>query len=247
MAKKEHEYAFDVKLWAEVRVMAASEEEARKKMEDDLGCLSIEYDNNGIRVESASIEDSGEDELLEVDGEYPDENEEDEDEEDDKDADHASANDATGPAKKPMPEYAFDATVRIAIRVTAATEQDARDLLDRHLDCADANFGTWPNGDPITAEASLRDRPRVYEINDEAYEPLPGDDEECIRCAEDDGAVFERDCITGLWSVSNHKRWTMSKVATLAGAARLYSMVRKWESEKLDEGLKTSSGRLPIA
>jgi hypothetical protein len=75
MAKKEHEYAFDVKLWAIVRVMAASEEKARKKMEEDLGCLSIDYDNNGIRIESASIEDSGEDELIEVDGGYAEDDE----------------------------------------------------------------------------------------------------------------------------------------------------------------------------
>jgi hypothetical protein len=79
MAKKEHEYAFDVKLWAEVRVMAASEEEARKKMAEDLGCLSIGYDNNGVRVESASIEDSGEDEMVEVDGGYAEDIKTDED------------------------------------------------------------------------------------------------------------------------------------------------------------------------
>jgi len=90
-----------------------------------------------------------------------------------------------------MPEYAFDATVRIAIRVNAASEQEARNLLDRHLDCADANFGAWDDGDPILAEASLWDRPRVFEIDGEPYEPLPDDDEDCIRRAEDDGAVFD--------------------------------------------------------
>lgn len=73
-AKKEHEYAFDVKFWATVRVMAASEEAARKKMGEDLGCFSIDYDSNGIRIESASIEDSGEDELIEIDGGYADAN-----------------------------------------------------------------------------------------------------------------------------------------------------------------------------
>jgi hypothetical protein len=75
MAKKEHEYAFDVKFWAMVRVKAASEEAARKKMAEDLGCLPIAYDNNGICIESASIEDSGEDELIEIDGGYADNNE----------------------------------------------------------------------------------------------------------------------------------------------------------------------------
>jgi hypothetical protein len=69
MAKKEREYAFDVKLWAVARVIATSEEEARKKMAEELGCLPVDYDNNDVRVTSASIEDSGEDDLVEVDGE----------------------------------------------------------------------------------------------------------------------------------------------------------------------------------
>jgi hypothetical protein len=140
-----------------------------------------------------------------------------------------------------MPEYAFDATVRIAIRVIATTEQQARNLLDQHLDCAYANFGAWPNGDPITAEASLWDRPRVFEIDKEPYEQRRGGDEDCIRRAEDDGAVFEQDCKTGLWSVSNNKQWTMSNVATLAAAARLYCTVRNWDSEKLGGRTETSA------
>ncbi len=122
-----------------------------------------------------------------------------------------------------MPEYAFDATVRIAIRVCAPTEQDARDLLDQHLDCADANFGAWPNGDPITAEASLWDRPRVYEIDKEPYEPQHGSYEDCIRRAEDDGAVFERDDKNGLWSVrSDDEEWVVTSATSQADAARRY-------------------------
>jgi hypothetical protein len=132
-----------------------------------------------------------------------------------------------------MPEYAFDATVRIAVRVNAPTEQDARVLLDLHLDCADANFGAWPNGHPIVAEASLWERPRVYEIDQEPYEPGHGSDEDCIRRAEDDGAIFKQDYETKLWSVSNNnKQWGIVNVATLAGAARLYCTVRKWEIRK---------------
>ncbi len=121
-----------------------------------------------------------------------------------------------------MPEYAFDATVRIAIRVDAASEQEARNLLDRHLDCANAIFGKWPGGKPIEAEASLWDRPRVYEIDGKPYEPLPDDDEDFIRRAEDDGALFECNRKTGRWSVSNDEQWVVTDVTSQAEAARLY-------------------------
>jgi hypothetical protein len=138
-----------------------------------------------------------------------------------------------------MPEYAFDATVKIALRVVAATEKDARNLLDACFDCADANFGSWPDGSPILAEASLRDRPRVYEIDGEEYEPGHGTDEDCIRRAEDDGAVFKQNCETKLWSVgNNNKLWDITNVATLAGAARMYGVVRKWENQKIRRRLK---------
>jgi hypothetical protein len=132
-----------------------------------------------------------------------------------------------------MSEYAFDVTLKIAIRVDAPTEQDARKLLDRHLDCADANFGAWPSGDPILAEASMWGRPRVYEIDQEAYEPGHGTDEYCIRRAEDDGAVFKQN-ENKLWSVgNNNKLWEITNVATLAGAARVYGAVRRWENQKV--------------
>jgi hypothetical protein len=121
-----------------------------------------------------------------------------------------------------MPEYAFDATVRIAIRVNASTEQEARALLEHHIECATAIFGEWPDGKPIKAEASLWDRPRVFEIDSEPYEPLPDDDEDCIRRAEDDGAMFERNRETGLWSVSNDEQWVLTDVASQADAAHLY-------------------------
>jgi hypothetical protein len=122
-----------------------------------------------------------------------------------------------------MPEFAFDATVRIAIRVNAATEQEARYLLDQHLDCADAVFGKWPGGKPITAEASLRDRPRVSEIDGAHCEPSPDDDEDYIRRAEDDGAVFEYSRETGLWSVrSDDEEWVVTEAPSQAKAARLY-------------------------
>jgi hypothetical protein len=127
-----------------------------------------------------------------------------------------------------MPEYAFDATVRIALRVIAPTEQDARDLLDRLLDCADANFGAWPDGSPILSEASLWGRPRVYEIDGEPYEPSPDDDEDYVRRAEDDGATFEQNRETGLWSVASSDEETIvTGAASQASAARLYCEIMK--------------------
>jgi len=121
-----------------------------------------------------------------------------------------------------MPEYAFDATVKIAIRVNAANEQEARNLLDQHLDCADTIFGKWPSGKPITAEASLYDRPRLFEVDGEPYEPLPDDDEDCIRHAEDDGAAFYRNPETSRWSVSHDEEWVVTDAASQPEAARLY-------------------------
>lgn len=65
-----HEYAFDVKLWACVRVSANSEAEARQKMLDALTCFDVSYAEDGVRLTEASIEDDGEaSELIEVDGE----------------------------------------------------------------------------------------------------------------------------------------------------------------------------------
>jgi hypothetical protein len=65
------EYAFDVKLWAVCRVTASNEATARKKMLDVLDCIDVSYDNDGVKLTEASIEDeSGEtSELIEVDGE----------------------------------------------------------------------------------------------------------------------------------------------------------------------------------
>lgn len=67
MPKKE--YAFDVKLWAVARVTASSETEARKKMAEHLQCIDVGFDAEGIKMTEASIEDSDNDELLEIDGE----------------------------------------------------------------------------------------------------------------------------------------------------------------------------------
>ncbi len=70
---------------------------------------------------------------------------------------------------KPLTEYAFDVKLFATIRVKATSEAEARALLNEHVNAADANFGAWPNGEPITGEASVDDdHPELIEINGEA-------------------------------------------------------------------------------
>jgi hypothetical protein len=51
--------------------------------------------------------------------------------------------------------YTFDVKLLATVRVVAADEPTARAQLRDALDCADANFGAWPDGSPILAEASI--------------------------------------------------------------------------------------------
>lgn len=64
-------------------------------------------------------------------------------------------------------EFAFDVTLTAAFRVNAETEDEAREMLKEHLDSADSNFGAWPDGSPILAEASLGHILDLYEIDNE--------------------------------------------------------------------------------
>lgn len=70
--------------------------------------------------------------------------------------------------KNAMKEYAFDVRLFATIRVNAETVLQARTMLMAALDCADTNFGAWPNGDPITAEASWDGPMDLIEIDGEA-------------------------------------------------------------------------------
>lgn len=65
-------------------------------------------------------------------------------------------------------EFAFDVKLFATFRVTAQTEARARAMLDEALDAADTNFGAWPNGDPILAEASIDGPADLIEIDGEA-------------------------------------------------------------------------------
>lgn len=54
-----------------------------------------------------------------------------------------------------MPTFLIDAEVRVAIRIEAANAQSAKRILYDLIDCADANFGSFADGEPIIGEASI--------------------------------------------------------------------------------------------
>lgn len=68
-----------------------------------------------------------------------------------------------------MHEYLIDFTARGALRVKANSAAEARQMLDTLLDCADVNFGAWPNGDPAIGELSCDGR-SIAEIDGEPME-----------------------------------------------------------------------------
>jgi hypothetical protein len=65
-------------------------------------------------------------------------------------------------------EYAFDIKLLAAVRVKATSEREARRMLNDYLQAADCNFGAWPDGSPILAEASIDGEADLYEVNGEA-------------------------------------------------------------------------------
>lgn len=62
-------------------------------------------------------------------------------------------------------EFAFDVPLTAAIRVKAASLEDALDMLNSALDSASCNAGAWPNGDPILFEASTSSDPALFEVD----------------------------------------------------------------------------------
>jgi len=67
-----------------------------------------------------------------------------------------------------MKTFSFDVKMLVALTVTADSEADARRILRDNLDCADSNFGAWPDGSPILGEASMDGDGDLYEVNGEA-------------------------------------------------------------------------------
>jgi hypothetical protein len=50
--------------------------------------------------------------------------------------------------------------------VKASSLQEARLLMRERVQCTEANFGAWPNGDPILAEVSVdEDEMPCYEVD----------------------------------------------------------------------------------
>ena len=65
--------------------------------------------------------------------------------------------------------YLFDVRLFASIRVPAENLADARRQLRDKIECAECNFGTWENGDPIIAEATIDDDcPELIEVEQES-------------------------------------------------------------------------------
>ncbi|MNK37346.1 hypothetical protein D3C87_559120 [compost metagenome] len=63
------------------------------------------------------------------------------------------------PGAIPMQRFTFDCKLIAAISVKAETVADARRILAAVLECADTNFGAFPDGSPVLGEVSLTDGP----------------------------------------------------------------------------------------
>lgn len=67
-------------------------------------------------------------------------------------------------------EYLFDVKLFAAIRVKAPDEKTARAMIAKHIEVADCNFGSWPDGEPITGEASTDGPADLIEVNGNAID-----------------------------------------------------------------------------
>lgn len=63
-----------------------------------------------------------------------------------------------------MKRYVFDVKLFATIRVKAESEDAAREMLYQALLGADANFGAWPDGEPILGEASIDGEADLLEV-----------------------------------------------------------------------------------
>ena len=79
-----------------------------------------------------------------------------------------------------MKRYSFDLELTGAITIPANSQQEAETILKTLFDCADCNVGSFPNGDPATAEISLADGEwadvySLFEVTDEAGNDITDD------------------------------------------------------------------------
>lgn len=72
-----------------------------------------------------------------------------------------------------MSSFLLDFKLDCAITIGAESAKDAAKLLRQAIQCATVNLGSFPNGDPILAEASLNQPPVLISIDGEEIEPTP--------------------------------------------------------------------------
>lgn len=72
-----------------------------------------------------------------------------------------------------MPLFTFDMTLSATITVDAPDEATAREWINEAIECADTNFGAWPDGSPILGECSLTANMPVdlVSLSDDQHEP----------------------------------------------------------------------------
>jgi hypothetical protein len=61
-----------------------------------------------------------------------------------------------------MKQFTFDLPLLASVTISADNPEAARQMLQSALDCADTNFGAFPNGDPILGECSLMEDIDLY-------------------------------------------------------------------------------------
>lgn len=61
-----------------------------------------------------------------------------------------------------MRQFTFDLPLLASITIAADDPETARQMLQAALDCADTNFGAFPNGEPILGECSLSEDIDLY-------------------------------------------------------------------------------------
>lgn len=66
-----------------------------------------------------------------------------------------------------MPTYTFDMHLKAAVTVNGSTADEALAMLEKAMDSANCNGGSWPSGEPILFEASLDQRPSIGLIDGE--------------------------------------------------------------------------------
>ena len=73
-------------------------------------------------------------------------------------------------------EFGFDVKLQAAIRVMAASPEQATQMLHAVMNAAECNAGAWPNGDPVLFEASTADgaEPVLFSIDGEDLQNASG-------------------------------------------------------------------------